>query len=292
VHSSALLGVLCVMMGGLVACAQGNKFQGSNNGQSGDSGSAGVSGSAGNGSSGSSGASGASASGGAAGSGNAGGAMSSGGSGGSTSSSTATMCDEDPCKLAAPQCGCGAGEMCTLDDMLAIGCGPAGSVALGQKCDLMNDCAPGGHCAGVAKAQGYCVEFCDVDADCGAALCLINLNDASGNPVPGVTFCTSDCTPGTNVGCAVGLSCLVGKEQAGQMRTFGSCRGSGSGAHGATCMSSDDCSPGANCFVLNDANMTRLCLEYCNIASPVCPGNTQCTDLKLNYKGIDWGACY
>jgi hypothetical protein len=31
-----------------------------------------------------------------------------------SSSSTGTPCDEDPCKLVAPQCGCGADEMCTL----------------------------------------------------------------------------------------------------------------------------------------------------------------------------------
>ena len=35
---------------------------------------------------------------------------------GTGGTSTGSMCEEDPCKLVAPQCGCGPGEKCQWDN--------------------------------------------------------------------------------------------------------------------------------------------------------------------------------
>src|SRR5688572_29200641 len=39
---------------------------------------------------------------------------SAGGAGGSGGSGGASVCEEKPCKLVPPQCGCGAGEQCSV----------------------------------------------------------------------------------------------------------------------------------------------------------------------------------
>jgi hypothetical protein len=124
-----------------------------------------------------------------------------------------------------------------------------------------------------------CNKFCDSDADCAApgGLCLIGLNDANQNPIPGVTLCTENCDPTTNVGCpAAGTSCVVGQEQAGQMRFFSRCLGSGAGQQNAVCASNVDCAPKFGCFNTMNPVATK-CLKNCKKSAPNgCPAGTTC----------------
>jgi hypothetical protein len=267
------------LVGSLVACATGGKFQGT----------------------------GANSEGGSGGGGGDGGGQtttttSAGGGGGqttttsSTTTSTSTStptCDESPCKLVNPQCGCPAGDMCAINQDLQRECTAPGSIPLGGACQFLYDCAPGGFCAGASSTKAICTEYCDDDAQCGQAICVIGLVDEQQNPVPGVTFCSDDCNPINNVGCPSGLTCLLGQEEDGQMRTFGICRGHGNGAQGTACTDNEDCAAGSACFTLNDPNMSKKCLAYCNTSSPSCPSGSSCTAFnpQFVYKNITFGAC-
>ena len=63
----------------------------------------------------------------------------------STTDSTtidAAVCTEDPCRLLAPQCGCGATEMCGWDTCAPRACVAIGAPAAGATCSSWYDCAP------------------------------------------------------------------------------------------------------------------------------------------------------
>lgn len=298
---------LVFMAVSLVACAKGGKFSGTG-GKAGNGGSGasttGAGAGGGNGgttaSNGGNGGTGGAPDGGG-GNGGTGGAPDggggnggTGGAGGSTGTSTMTMpmCAESPCKLAEPQCGCNAGDMCALDQNLAKTCTAAGSTPVGQPCTQLFECEAGGFCAGVSKTQAYCAQFCDSDPQCGAGICAIGLVDANQMLVDGVKFCSDDCTPISNVGCPAGLNCLLGQEADGMKRTFGICRGHGNGAQGAACTVPDDCSSGAACFTFNDG--TQKCLAYCTPNNnPKCPGGTLCSKFQtpLIYNNTEYGVC-
>jgi hypothetical protein len=286
VRSRTLLGLVC-MVGSLVACAKGADFAGA----------------AGNG------GDGAGASGGGGGKGGGTGtSMSTGGGTGTTTdtttstgtttgtttttTTTTTACADSPCKLAPPQCGCDAGDMCTLDSALNRECHAAGDVGVGQTCIGIYDCVAGGFCAGVSQTQSYCAQLCDNDATCGNAICVIQLVDAQQAPIPGVTLCSDDCDPITSAGCGSGLGCSLGQEPDGQMRIFGVCRGAGAKKQGDAC-TGGDCAVGSACFTLNDMAMSMKCLQYCKVGSGVCSAGTTCKAFPTPaiYKGTEYGVC-
>lgn len=195
-----------------------------------------------------------------------------------TSTSSGAVCAEDPCKLTVPQCGCAAGEQCSVSGS-SRACVPGGNTPNGQPC-ANAECSPGLLCASTGPGvTSTCNKFCDSDADCVApgGLCLIGLNDPNQNPIPGVTLCTESCDPTTNIGCpAAATSCQVGSESGGQMRFFTRCLGAGAGKQGTTCASSADCAPKFGCF--NTTNpMAVKCLKHCKASAPNgCPAGTQC----------------
>lgn len=267
----SLLGLIC-LAGSLVACATGGKLQGT--GASGGDGGAG---------------------------GGEGGGTTTGNTGGEGATTTTTTtstgtptptCDESPCKLVSPQCGCAAGDMCAINMKGDRECVLAGDEQPGQACTGFFSCAPGALCVQASSTTSTCSTYCDQDAQCNGGICVLGLNDpdAPGQTIPDVLLCSDDCNPLTNAGCnaALGLGCRLHQEQEGQMRVFTLCTGAGNGGQNATCADQEDCAPGSACFTFTD--MSMKCLQYCNVNSPSC---AQCVSLDppLIYKGVNYGAC-
>jgi hypothetical protein len=229
--------------------------------------------------------------GGAGGLGGAGGAGGLGGAGGGGG-----MCDESPCKLVDPQCGCAADEQCGLDPSDgSVTCVDAGDIPWKELCPPGTECEPGHICVTVTGIS-LCGKFCDDDSQCGGpgGICIRALNDGNGDPIPGAVLCTESCDPSTSMGCpGAGTSCQLGREDMGQMRFFTLCLASGAGMQGAACMGNVDCAPSFGCF--NDG-VSDMCLKYCKVASPSCPAGTQCAAITIGMEQVfieneQYGAC-
>lgn len=272
-----LLGLGC-LLGSLVSCAKGGEFVGTGGsattgGSGGDGGGAGQPATT------------------SAGGGGAGGMASTG----SATTSTMPVCDETPCKLVAPQCGCPDGEMCAINGTGVTEChSPPGTKQVDEECTGLYSCVPGALCTLVSSSTSICTAYCDSDAQCGGGLCLIQLNDPQnpGSVLPGVTLCSDDCDPVTGVGCpgGLGLGCQLGQQQDGAMQVFTVCNGSGNGGQGSTCTNNESCLPGYGCF---NVGGTNECLQYCKPPNGLCSGGATCLsfDPQLFYKGVEYGAC-
>jgi hypothetical protein len=267
----------------VAACATGSSQIGTGEGGEGGEWSGG------NSSSSSSGKGGAGGGGGGSSGGAGGGASSS--SSASSSASSSGQCLETPCKLVNPQCGCAAGEMCQIDGTTsgAKECVAAGNVAIGAACTGA-DCSPGSICVNTTPVIDTCVKYCNTDTDCTApgGLCLITLNDGSSGNIPGVTLCTENCDPATNIGCPVaGTGCQMAQESMGQMRLLTRCTEAGSGTQGASCTDNGDCATTYGCF---NAGTTQ-CLKYCKVGGAACPGGLICSSLGT-IGSTEYGVCY
>jgi hypothetical protein len=215
----------------------------------------------------------------------------------STTSTTATTstgssCTENPCKLTPPQCGCAAGEQCSLVGVNRQ-CIPAGNVGQGQDCGA-SDCSVGLQCIQTTPTVATCMAFCEDDNDCVApgGLCVVTLSDGMGGSIPDATLCTENCNPISNVGCPVaGTSCQVGQESTGLMRFLTFCTEAGNKTQYALCNpSANDCAPGYGCF--NDG-IDDLCLKYCDFGNGgVCPAGASCFDIQVQIGNTFYGACY
>jgi hypothetical protein len=169
-----------------------------------------------------------------------------------------------------------------------------GAVAWGQSCGAGAECAPGLLCVltdPTPPTVSTCAKFCEVDGDCTApgGLCILGLNDGSGGLIPDVLLCTEDCSPVTNVGCPIaGTACQLGKEQDGLGRLFTRCGPAGAGTQNAACATTDDCAAGYGCITPQGSN--AVCLRWCNVAQPSCPGITTCVPLTIDGANVQIGA--
>lgn len=196
------------------------------------------------------------------------------------STTTGPACEEDPCKLVEPQCGCMAGQACSVDGAGDLFCTEAGSAAWDAPCSATNKCVPGTLCAGYAAGLDSCAKFCNTDADCEApgGLCAVTLNDGMGGTLPGVTLCSTNCSFTTN-GCAVpGTSCQLGIRN--MTEPFTLCAPSGTGTQGSTCTDSSGCASGFIC--LTTTAMDERCFQWCDVNAPVCPGGLVCQQLEIS----------
>jgi len=189
-----------------------------------------------------------------------GGAPNQGGEGGAP-----PACEDDPCKLVVPQCGCDPGDKCTISGSAEIACGPDGTEAIGAPCGAA-DCAAGGICLGSATV-GYCAQFCDEDSECGANICTVQLNDGAGGTIPEVALCSSNCDPSTASGCPAGLGCVLGQEATGLQRFFFMCFAAGNNLEGEACTTAADCAVGYGCY--NNGTIDA-CFKNCNVNTPAC----------------------
>jgi len=216
---------------------------------------------------------------------------------GSSLSTSSGTCADSPCKLTSPQCGCGAGQECSIVSYMPA-CQPAGTGTEGQACAAAGDCAPGLLCLG-GGTTGICDQFCTADADCASlgGICALTLSDGTATgTIPNATLCSNTCNPATGTGCSVpGTGCQVGQESTGQMRWLTFCSGAGTKGSGQTCTSSSDCKPQYGC--LNTGNADE-CVQYCDVNNPSCSGATTCgalmdsaTSATIVVDGITLGAC-
>ncbi len=183
-----------------------------------------------------------------------------------------SACGESPCRLVAPQCGCGTGQGCYLAGTTRS-CNPAGSAAEGAACAAVNSCAPGLACLNVSRsttAVNQCMRFCASDADCSGAgsICVYTIDDGAGGMVPGVRVCSRGCDPITSAGCTTSASCQIFQETAGSMRYFTDCMAPvGAGGQGASCADSTQCQRGFICL-----GTPGTCLRYCNAPGTIAGG--------------------
>lgn len=201
----------------------------------------------------------------------------------------AVTCEEDPCKLTLPQCGCAAEQMCALIPAGGRECIDAGTVAPGETC-AAGQCTPGHVCVdNQTNGPPFCHEFCDADDDCSppGGLCVLTVgNDA--DPV-----CSQNCDPISGVGCSIsGMKCDLGQEAGGQMRFFTRCTGAGTLGQGEICTSQSQCAAGLSCFNIN-GQPDKQCLTWCNPASPNCPVSTTCGSFgpPILIGVLEYGAC-
>jgi hypothetical protein len=214
------------------------------------------------------------------------------GPGGNGGSGAGTPCDEDPCKLTSPQCGCADGEKCTLDNDGGRLCVEEGTAAPNAQCGANQDCVAGSICLGESSV-GYCAPFCDVDTDCGSpTICALELGDGQGGTIPDVTMCSSTCNLANASGCPSGLGCVLAQEADGLERFFTMCFAAGTATSGA-CPDPGVCAPGFGCYNNGTAD---VCIQNCNVNAPVCGAGT-CVPINdangqpIVVNGFAVGAC-
>lgn len=154
-----------------------------------------------------------------------------------------------------PQCGCGAGQTCEVDQQALDGsssCIGAGTGALGSACTATaGQCGPGLTCI-----WGQCHSYCGSDGskctDPNTNYC-VNLTDNSQNPIPNLLICHNDC----------------------QLQDPNSCGGAGEG-----CIYFDvdkvDCYP------------VGTTTANCNATTSLCPAGQICLTDQTNYFCLPW----
>lgn len=207
--------------------------------------------------------------------------------------SDAGPCDETPCKLTAPQCGCLAGEGCYLGADGMRMCAEAGRTAPGVRCASPTACEPGHACVGTAGTT-WCHRFCASDADCSGpgSVCILTLGDGMGGTVPDVTLCTMSCDPVDNTACPTLTACTIFRESDGAMRFLTHCRGAGMAGQGAACADDIDCQAGYGC--VGPAGGATVCRHWCRVATGAgCPAGTACQSLATPaiIGGVEYGVC-
>ena len=197
-------------------------------------------------------------------------------------------CDEDPCKLTLPQCGCAADEMCGLHPVGGVQCMAIGMTPLGENC-VAGGCEPGHVCVNNnTGAPPFCHKFCDDDMDCSGpgALCVLEIGTEM------LPACSQNCDPVSSVGCdAPNTKCDLAQHVA-TMTFFTRCVGEGNFTQNEICNSSWQCQIGMGCFNIT-GQMERECLTWCNLDNPVCPTMTNCGPLNppVVIGTVTYGAC-
>lgn len=219
-----------------------------------------------------------------------------GGMGGDGGDGGGLVCDEDPCRLVGnPQCGCAAGDHCTVTmDGLRV-CAPEGDKG------PLEYCAPG-QCQGDhfcfnnggTGIGGICHQFCEEDTDCTTPLIGgICAYVPSGG---GAKLCTNKCDLLSNTGCKElnsFLKCDIGRETGGSMRWFTRCINTGSVPAQGDC-SSASCEAGTSCVNIQGEPFPK-CLPWCEVGGVACAVG-QCVELTVNNEpilidGMQFGGC-
>lgn len=187
------------------------------------------------------------------------------------------VCDEAPCRLVAPQCGCGPTQMCAR--AASPRCVPRGDAAEDETCVTDEDCAAGLGCPSNAS---LCRPYCDSDALCGGASCVQAMSEAP------VGFCSSVCDARDGSGCPADRGCYLGLVTSVETRTDfidTLCLGVGAASRGEPCSISTECQPGHACA--DDA-----CRQVCDLDAPACSSGT-CRALSppAVVRGVRYGVC-
>ena len=201
---------------------------------------------------------------------------------------TLAPCDEDPCKLTVPQCGCFPGDKCSFSAGNRL-CRADGTVPPQGTCSA-NNCAAGALCLNL-WGLSTCHSFCEDDMDCqgGGGKCLMQLGDGNGGQYDQL-FCSDNCDPPSSQGCSEPNSkCEIGMTDMNVGFTV--CAGAGSGTQGQACTDPNDCAAGFSCVTIDDMEQ---CARYCNMGQPQCMGVEQCLGFStpLMIGSIEYGVCF
>jgi hypothetical protein len=177
-------------------------------------------------------------------------------------------CDELPCRLVLPQCGCGRGLVCQrpFGDDPRRSCVAPGTRVLGETCGNNVECAGGLVCVAGGGTVGICELYCASRADCReTTYCreLVVMTEDIGS-------CATECDPVSNTGCPSPLGCALGIARTVPEREFidtGFCTAGGP-AIGEACPMFI-CEGGGTC-------VDGTCRRVCDVASPVCAGGATC----------------
>jgi hypothetical protein len=197
---------------------------------------------------------------------------------------TGSLCEEDPCKLVAPQCGCAPGEKCQWDNDMRS-CMADGTADEGESC---GSCKAGMLCVAIGTF-GTCKRYCNTDAECSAgpgSICLLQIGSYEQK------WCTDNCDPVSGAGCPSSGKCELGQSEDPPMPYFTVCTPSGAGQQGSPCTDFTDCAAGLSCLT-NPNTMTDQCLTWCQVSQGLCPTNTACTPFQTpaTVGSIEYGVC-
>ncbi|MBW2455735.1 MAG: hypothetical protein JRI68_14555 [Deltaproteobacteria bacterium] len=194
-------------------------------------------------------------------------------------------CEEDPCRLVAPQCGCPAGDRCTFAGG-AKSCAPNGDKAKAEACE--NDCQAGMLCLDADQGAGsLCHQYCIDDEDCDApgGLCLMSVTGLGPEKL-----CTHNCDPVSSAGCNdAGSKCDIYTLTADPNTKLTQCGGFGTGTQDSPCGDASDCTKGYTCV---NNGTTTVCMQWCMVAQPTC-SQGQCMPLNPTTMlgSVEYGVC-
>jgi len=212
-----------------------------------------------------------------------------------TSPDTGT-CRESPCGL-SPNCGCPAGQKCSLDGHPpARTCKPAGAGSRGSTCEGDDDCAAGYVCMSTSSAAtiGACFAFCNGPGDCPGDGSVCMAFGDGGVPVEGARVCSYSCDLVTNVGCPTGHGCDLYQYDANgdtvSDQDVTNCNSDiGLGRQDSACARENGCAAGYFCYLTEG-----LCLGYCYVGISMCAAGHECISFEppavIGSKEV--GACY
>jgi len=200
-------------------------------------------------------------------------------------------CTESPCGL-RPNCGCPAGQKCSLDDTGARACMTAGTGTLRSTCVDDAGCAAGYICLLTSSTgtTGACYPYCDTDADCTGAgsACLQLYLDTT--PIDAFV-CSYACEPPTSSGCPAGTGCdfYAGDVDGDTLvEEFTDCNSYiGSGTQGSPCTSEADCAASYYC----ETSTYLSCMAYCYYPSGSCPSGYACYSIGYYLGSNEVGLC-
>ena len=194
-------------------------------------------------------------------------------------------CDESPCRLVSPQCGCAAGQACQRpggDDPLRA-CVAPGLAGVNEACRGNLDCETAAVCVATGFTEGLCTEYCASGADCATGVCaeLVVMTEDIG-------ACVIDCDPVSGVGCGGAAGCGVGLTREVPSRAF---------AYVPICSDPALPSIGDACpMFLCGPNLVcegDVCRRVCDRPMGICPTGESCRALSpvLMVRGREVGVC-
>lgn len=201
----------------------------------------------------------------------------------------ASDCSESPCRIATPQCGCGAGLACVSSAGVRT-CAAPGTAGDGELCTTSADCAAGLNCSkfGARAPPGICIEYCTTAADCtGGGSCTQMLP-----PEPMLGLCSFSCDPVAQTGCPGGTACYlfaVLSVPDAIPSLASSCTTPSGLAEGAACTRPRDCAPGLTCVPVG---AETVCVPQCVVGGAPClSGSCGSYVPPLSLFGVEYGAC-
>jgi len=185
------------------------------------------------------------------------------------------MCPAGMCNILTAS-GCATGQGCYFLSMMMGGtpeplCDTAGTSGDGATCATYADCQEGFFCEGTT-CRHYCCGMADTGCPTGQT-CAVQLVGPGGVET-GVGFCKlpDTCDPITQTGCAMGQGCYT-QGSDGSVICIGSLHDA---AEGTTCMASNDCAPGLQCYGAGGAD--PVCHKFCNVMTMTGCGMGQTCD--------------